>query len=209
MLKQFLTFSLAVFLCACAGGQLRQIPPQVRAGHKVNFFAAGHTQAAFKVDGRMDGSGLEGVLIAKKIGDEDFEVSVMTSGAYRVLQATVTPAGIAYRHLFPDADTSVIRGRINQFLSLLLLPPGDYQRYRISSGVQTVTYKNKTAKVQLFYHTNETYPYAAKTVTLLNTADLFYNEYAPADDTGLIRVPHELVYQDGNIEITLTLISLK
>ena len=209
MLKQILTFSLAVFLCACAGGQLRQIPPQVRAGHKVDFFAGGHTQAAFKVDGHMDGSGLEGVLIVKKIGDEDFEVSVMTSGAYRVLQATVTPTGIAYRHLFPDADTAIIRGRINQFLSLLLLPPGDYQRYRVSSGVQTVTYKNDTAKVQLIYHTNETYPYAAKTVTLLNTADLFYNEYTPADENGLIHVPHELVYQDGNIEITLTLISLK
>lgn len=209
MFKQILTFSLAVFLVACAGGQIKQIPSVVRATQKVDFFAGGATQAAFKVTGTMDDMGLEGVLVAKKIGDEEFEVSVMTAGAYRVMQATVTPAGIAYRYLFKDADTSFVRGRINQFLNLLLADVGVYQRYRAETDQLTVTYKNKNAAVRLMYKPGVAYPYAAQTIAVLNTADMFYNEYAPANAGGSMQVPHELTYKDGKIEVLLTLISLK
>ncbi len=209
MFKQISIFCAAVFLCACAGGQIKQVPTQVRATKKVDFFAGGATQVAFKVAGTTGDMGLEGVLVAKKIGDEEFEVSVMTAGAYRVMQATVTPAGIAYHYLFKDADTSFARGRINQFLNLLLADVGVYQRYRAETDNFLVTYKNKNSSVRLMYKSAQTYPYAAKTITMLNTADLFYNEYAPADDSGRVQVPHELIYKDGNMEVTLTLISLK
>ncbi|MBR4356015.1 MAG: hypothetical protein IKP96_05585 [Elusimicrobiaceae bacterium] len=209
MTKQILTFLLALLLCACAGGQIKQIPPQVHAVKRVNFFAGGHTQAAFKIVGTMNNAALEGVLTVKKIGEEDFEVSVMTVGAYRVLQATVSTQGIAYRYLFKDADTSLVRGRINQFLNLLLLEPGVYQRFRQQPQQFMVAYKGSEATVHLMYRPEEIYPYAAKTMTMLNTADLFYGEYAPADDTGTVQVPHELSYQDGKIELALTLIRLK
>lgn len=209
MFKQISIFCVAVFLCACAGGQMKQVPTQVRATKKVDFFAGGATQVAFKVAGTMGDMGLEGVLVAQKIGDEEFEVSVMTAGAYRVMQATVTPAGIAYRYLFKDADTSFVRGRINQFLNLLLADVGVYQRYRAEADNFIVTYKNKNASVRLMYKPAQAYPYAAKTITMLNTADLFYNEYAPANDSGSMQVPHELIYKDGNMEVTLALISLK
>lgn len=209
MFKQISIFCVAVFLCACAGGQMKQVPTQVRATKKVDFFAGGATQVAFKVAGTTGDMGLEGVLVAQKIGDEEFEVSVMTAGAYRVMQATVTPAGIAYRYLFKDADTSFVRGRINQFLNLLLADVGVYQRYRAETDNFIVTYKNKNVSVRLMYKPAQAYPYAAKTITMLNTADLFYNEYAPANDSGSMQVPHELIYKDGNMEVTLTLISLK
>ena len=209
MIKQILTFSLAVFLCACAGGQIKQLPPEARAVKKVDFFAAGHTQAAFKVTGTLNNAGLEGVLIIKKIGEEDFDVSVLTGGAYRVLQATATPDAIAYRYLFPDADTPLIRGRITQFLNLLLFDPGLYQRRRVTKEGQMLAYKAKTATVHLLYRAQDVYPYAAKTITMLNAAELFYDEYAPANETNSVQVPHELVYKDGKIEVTLALISLK
>lgn len=209
MFKQISIFCVSVFLGACAGGQIKQVPTQVRATKKVDFFAGGATQIAFKVAGTTGDMGLEGVLVAKKIGDEEFEVSVMTAGAYRVMQATVTPAGIAYRYLFKDADTSFVRGRINQFLNLLLADVGVYRRYRTETNTLTVTYKNKKASVRLMYKPSQTYPYAAQTITTLNTADLFYDEYAPATAGGNMQVPHELIYKDGNIEVLLTLISLK
>ncbi len=208
MLKQFLTFLSAVFLCACAGEQIRQIPPEVRAAKKVDFFAGNATQAAFKVFGSSNGMGVEGVLIVKKIGDEEFDVSVLTAGAYRVMQATVTPAGVAYRYLFKDADTTLVRGRINQFLHLLLSDVGVYQRRRVETDKLTVTYKNKEAAVRLMYKPQAVYPYAAKTIEILNAADLFYNEYAPANETESIQVPHELIYKDGTFEVTLSLIRL-
>jgi len=209
MFKQILTFSLAVLLSACAGGQIKQIPPQVRVTKKVDFFAAGHTQAAFKVTGTMNKAGLEGVLVVKKIGEEDFEVSVMTAGAYRVMLATVTPAGIAYRYLFQDADTALVRSRISQFLNLLLEEVGVYQRMRTLPDEMLVAYKAPTATVHLRYKPQAAYPFAARTILPLNTAELFYNEYAPADERGAVQVPHELIYQDGKIEVTLDLISLK
>ena len=209
MFKQILTFSLAVLLGACATAPVTQPSAAVQAHKKVNFFAAGHTQAAFKVAGTMNGMGLEGVLVAKKIGPEDYEVTVMTSGAYRVLYATVTPQGIAYRYLFPDADTALVRGRIAQFLNLLLSEPGIYQRKRIRKEQVEIAYKAKEANVRLFYKRMETYPFSARTATLLNTADLFYGEYAPADAQGEILVPHELLYKDGKIELSLMLIGLK
>ena len=209
MIKQILTFSLAIFLCACAARNVKQLPPEVRAVKKVDFFVAGHTQAAFKISGMLNRMEIEGVMIVKKIGEEDFDVSVMTGGAYRVLQATVTPEGIAYRYLFKDADTALIRGRINQFLNLLLLEPGIYQRRRATAQEQLLAYKGDSATVHLLYKNQEIYPYVAKTITLLNTADLSYQSYAPIATDSSIQVPHELIYKDGKIEVTLTLIRLK
>ncbi len=209
MLKPIVTFSLAVLLCACAGVQTKQIPPQVRATKKVDFFASGHTQAAFKVVGVLSEAEVEGVLVIKKIGEEDFEVSVLTGGAYRVLQATLTPEGIAYQYLFPDADTPLVRSRISQFLNLLLLEPGVYQRSRTEGKKLVVTYKNHAATIQLTYGSESVYPVSAKTSTLLNKADLTYQEYAPSDSTGTRAVPHVLDYKDGKLEMMLTLISLK
>ncbi len=209
MLKQILTFSTILFLTACALAPVKQIPSEVRGHKKVDLFAGGHKIAAFKAIGRMGDFELEGVLRLEKIGGEDFNVSVLTGGSYRVLQATVTPQGIAYRYLFPDADTALIRGRIGQFLNLLVSDPGVYESFRIKGDRLTITYEGKEAKTRLIYPREQVYPQAAQTITLLNTADLFYSQYTPADSEGEAQVPHELVYKDGKIELVLTLISLK
>lgn len=209
MFKRILIVSMAVWLGACAGGKIKHVHSEVRPTKKVDFFAETYTQAAFKLTGAMNGNLLEGVLVVKKIGEEDFDISVMSTGAYRVMQATLTPAGIAYRYLFPDADTALVRGKIHQFLNLLLLDVGIYQRRHVENGELTAVYKNPSSTVRLMYHAGQMYPYAAKTSTLLNTADLRYSQYTPADASGAVQIPHELVYKDGKIEITLTLISLK
>ena len=75
--------------------------------------------------------------------------------------------------------------------------------------VNYTTYQGKEAKTNLIYGEQDVYPLAAQTVTLLNTADLFYREYAPADEEGGLQIPHELTYKDGKIELALTLISWK
>lgn len=209
MLKRILTFSLAVWLCACAGGQIKQIPPEVRAYKKVDFFIGGRTQAAFKAVGQMNEDYVEGVLRIKKIGDGDYDVLLMTGAAYKVLHATVSPEGIAYRYLFKDADTAVVRGRITQFLNLLLAEAGTFQKRRVKDGETTLTYQGRNAKERFLYREWEIYPYAAQSVTMLNTADLFYDEYALLDEEGEVSVPHVLVYKDGNITLDLTLISLR
>lgn len=209
MFKQILTFSAALFLMACTSMPVKQIPPQVRGHKKVDFFAGQKTVAAFKVVGRMNDLELEGVLRIQKIGPEDFEIKVLTGSSYRMLQAQVTPEGIAYIYLFPEVDTSLVRGRINQLLRLLVSDPGVYQRMHIKGDVLTVTYESDDAKTRLLYQSDEVYPFAAQTVTLLNTADLFYREYTPADAEGEQQLPHELIYKDGKIELELTLISLK
>ena len=120
MLKQILTFSAILFLAACAIAPVKEVPMDARGYQKVDLFAGGQKTAAFKVVGRLNDFSIEGVLKIEKIGEEDFNVIVLTGGAYRVLYATVTPAGIAYRYLFPEADTVLVRGRISQFLNLLV-----------------------------------------------------------------------------------------
>lgn len=209
MFKKVLIFSLALFLCACAGRQVKQIPPDVREFKKVDFFTDGRTQAAFKVVGQMNEDYLEGVLRIKKIGAEDYDVMVMTGAAYRVLHAVVSPEGVAYRYLFKDADTAVVRGRITQFLNVLVSDPGVYKGRRVKDDKTTVTYQGKELKTRLLYGAESVYPYAAQSVTLLNTGELFYNEYAPADAEGVVEIPHALTYKDGNITLDMTLISVR
>lgn len=209
MRKQILTFSLALLLTGCAVHFAKQIPPQAREYKKVNFFAADHKQIAFKAVGSMNGSALEGVLQIKKIGEEDFEVLLMTGGAYRVLHATVTPEGIAYRYLFKDVDNALVRSRITQFLNLLLLDVGTYEKMSTSKTQTTLVYKNRFAKTKLFYETGAAYPYGAQSVLPLNTADLNYGEYAPASADSDVQVPHLLIYRDGQVTLELTLISLR
>ena len=209
MLKKILTFSAAFVLCACATSPIKQLPNQVRQHKRVDFFAGGHQQAAFKVVGQLSDAYLEGVMVVKKIGDSEFEVQVLTGGTYRVLHATVTPVGTAYKYLFPDVDKPFVRGRIEQFLNLLLLEPGNYKSYSSTKTQVTVTYKGKDATVRLLYAPGALYPFAAKTITLLNTADLTYADYAPADTEGDLQVPHQLVYKDGNITLDMQLVRLR
>ena len=209
MFKRILTFSLAIWLAACAGARVKEIPADVRDYKRVDFFTQGRTQAAFKVMGQMDDNYMDGVLRIKKIGDRDYDNVLMTGAAYRLLHATVSPEGIAYRYLFKDADTAAVRARIGQFLNLLVSDAGRYQSRRIKKDGVTITYQGQDAKEKFFYHPGEFYPYAAQTVTVLNTADLSYTEYAPFDASGDEEVPHVLVYKDGNITLDLTLISLR
>lgn len=209
MFKKFSVLCLALFLGACAGRQIRQVPPEVRELKKVDYFTGGRTQAAFKAVGQMNDAYLEGVLRIKKIGPEDYDVAVMTGAAYKVLQAVVGPEGVAYRYLFKDANTAVVRGRITQFLNLLVSDPGTYKSRRVKGGKTTVTYAGKDAQTRLIYRAGEVYPYAAQTVKTLNTGDLFYNEYAPADAEGEVEIPHGMTYKDGNITLDLTLISVR
>ena len=209
MLKRILTFSLAVLLAACAGGRVREIPPDVRDYKRVDFFTQGRTQAAFKVMGQMHEDYMDGVLRIKKIGDADYDIVLMTGAAYRVLHAVVSPEGVAYRYLFKDADTPAVRARITQLLNLLVSEPGVYQSRRIKDDKVIITYQGAAAKARFLYRRGEAYPYAAQSVTLLNTADLSYDEYAPFDADGTEDVPHVLVYRDGNVTMDMTLISLR
>ena len=151
MFKRILSFSLLFLLAACAGGRVKEIPPDVHDYKRVDFFIQGRTQAAFKVIGQMNQDYLEGVLRIKKIGDQDFDVLLMTGAAYRLLHATVSPQGVAYRYLFKDADTSLVRDRITQFLNLLLSEPGVFQNRRFKDGAVILTYKGRDAKEKFFY----------------------------------------------------------
>ena len=209
MLKQILTFSCAVLLCACATARVKQVPAEVHTLQKVNFFAEGKTQAGFKVTGTMDGMMTDGVVTAKKIGDEDVEVTLLTGGLYKVMHAIVSPEGVAYRYLFKDVDNAVVRGRITQLLDLLFLPPGTYVGSRTKKGETRVTYQGPRAKEIFIYQDGAVYPTAARTVTTLNSADLTYSDYMPISADGTISVPHELVYKDGKITLELQLISLR
>ncbi len=209
MLKQILTFSVVLLLCACATTRVKQVPPQVRNLQKVNFFAGGKTQAGFKVAGTMDGMMTDGVVTVKKIGEEDFEVVLLTGGLYKVMHAIVSPEGVAYRYLFKEVDNALVRGRITQLLDLLFLPPGTYAGARTKNGQTRVTYQGPRAKTVLIYHEGGSYPVAARTVTTLNSADLAYGDYMPLTPDGDLSVPHELVYQDGKIVLELNLISLR
>ena len=209
MLKQILTFSGAVLLCACATTHVKQIPVQVRTLQKVNFFAEGKTQAGFKVTGSMDGMMTDGVVTAKKIGNEDVEVTLLTGGLYKVMHAIVSPEGVAYRYLFKDVDNAVVRGRITQLLDLLFSTPGTYAGSRTKNGQTRVTYQGPRAKEIFIYEGGAGYPTAARTVTTLNSADLIYGDYMPLSADGTVSVPHELIYKDGKIVLELQLISLR
>ena len=209
MLKKFVIFSTAFLLCACAGGQIKQGGGTSRLLKKVNYFEQGHTQAAFKVIGQMNEDYLEGVLRIKKIGEEDYDVMVMTGAAYRLLHAVVSPEGIAFRYLFKEADTAPVRARIEQLLHLLVSDPGTYKNRRNKKGQTVATYEGNGLKTRLIYNEGNDYPAQAQSVTLLNTANLFYEEYAPSNAEGDAQIPHALTYKDGNITLDMRLISLR
>ena len=210
MFKQILTFSMALLLTACATARIKQTTADVNQLKKVSFWVEGKKQAAFKVTGMMDGMQMDGVVTAKKIGEEDVEVVLLTGGIYKVLHAIVSPEGIAYRYLFKDVDNALVRGRITQLLDLLFSNPGAYAGYhRERDGATTLVYKGSRAKETFTYEGENVYPVTARTITTLNTADLVYGDYMPISPQGDVQVPHELVYKDGKIILQMQLISLR
>ena len=209
MLKQILTFSAAFLLCACATVGVKQVPAQVRNLKKVNFFAEGRTQAGFKITGSMDGMMTDGVVTVKKIGEEDYEVVLLTGGLYKVMHAIVSPEGVAYRYLFKDVDNALVRGRITQLLDLLLTNPGTYVKSTTKRGQTQVIYQGPRAKEVFVYEGETLYPVSARSITTLNSADLSYGDYMPLSVDGTVSVPHQLIYKDGKILLELNLISLR
>jgi len=205
MLKLILTFSLAVVLSACASLQRTSVNTDLAHYERVNYFAS-HTQGAFKVTGTFEDFSMDGVLMVKKMGKNDFEVRLLSAGMFQVLKAVVTPEGIAWQYLFKDADNALVRGRITQLLDLLLMPK-TCRKIGVKNQEAVVACNGVRAKERFFYANNETYPVRSQTITTLNTADLAYADYAPADADGHL-LPHQLTYKDGKITLYLTLISL-
>lgn len=205
MPKLILTFSLAVLLAACA--TLHKTPVITDLDHykRVDYFQ-NNDGGAFGVTGTFEDFSMDGVLVVKKMGASDFEVSLLSAGMFRVLKAMVTEEGIAWQYLFKDVDNALVRGRITQLLDLLLMPK-TCRKIGVKNGEAVVTCNGVRTKERFFYADNGEYPVRAQTITALNTADLAYADYVPADaDDGLL--PHHLTYKDGKITLYLTLISL-
>lgn len=209
MRKQlFILFSLCL-LGACASFGVKQIPPQARGHQRVDYFSAGQQRVAFKVMAQLEDGYLTGVLRIKKIGPEDYDVLLMGDGAYKYMEAVFSSTGVAYKYLFKEADTALARSRMNQFLRLLLASVGTFDSYRVKDGLETLTYKNQDDKIRLTYPQGEAFPSKARSSTLLNTAELTYEQYTPYGTEGDLQIPHLLIYTDGNITVDLELISMQ
>lgn len=206
MLKKAVLLGLSVLLCACAG--VKSLPADARGYHRPGFFKEGETLAAFKVTARFKDQYWRGVLRVKKVDADGYSVLALGDGAYKLLEAVLTPQGIAWKYIYPDGDKAVIRSRAEQFLNLLLLEPEGFTRLsRTKTGV-TLSYKGAGAAWRYTYAGDNTWPESAQTVTALNSAEMRYGQYTPFGDSGA-PVPHVLVYKDGALTLEMTLISLK
>ena len=206
MPKLILTFSLALLLAACASLHKTPVVTDLNNYKRPDYFAS-HVQGAFKVEGTFEDFSMEGVMIVKKLGAQDLEVTLLSSGMFQVLKAVVTPEGIAWQYVFKDVDNALVRGRITQMLDLLLMPK-TCRKIGVKNGEAVVTCDGVRHKERFYYQNNEPYPVRAQTIAPLNTAELFYNDYVPADaDGGLL--PHHLTYKDGKITLYLTMVSLR
>lgn len=206
MFKKAVLLGLSVLLGACAG--IKQIPADARGYHRPEFFKEGQTLAAFKVTARFKDQYWRGVLRVKKVDADGYSVLVLGDGAYKLLDAVLTPQGIAWKYIYPDGDKAVIRARAEQFLNLLLLEPEGFTRLsRTQSGV-ILSYKGAGAKWRYTYTGDNVWPESARTVTALNSAEMRYGQYTPFGESGAY-VPHVLVYKDGALTLDMTLISLR
>ncbi len=209
MRKQIVILLSLCLLGACASFGVKQVPSEARGHKRVDYFSAGQERVAFKAIAQLDDGYLSGVLRIKKIGPQDYDVLLMGEGAYKYLEAVVSPSGVAYKYIFKDADTSLARSRVEQFLRLLLDEPGTFASYRVKDGMEVLTYKTRDGKTRLTYPQGAQFPSSASSSTLLNTAEVTYEQYTPYGTEGDLEIPHLLVYKDGNITLDLELISIK
>lgn len=207
MFRKTVLFCSVLLLCACAG--VKQIPTHARTYKRVDFFNQGAALAAFQVTAQYKDQYWRGVLRVKKLDADSYDVLVLGDGAYKLLDAVVAPQGIAWRYIYPEGNKAVIRGRVEQFLNLLLLEPKAFKRIsRQKSGV-TVTYSGVGASWRYNYQEGNPWPQSVKTVTALNTADMTYAEYAPYGTDEDSYIPHMLVYKDGHLTLDMALIRLR
>ncbi len=209
MLKQILTFSGVLLLCACATTprQTASVPEDLVK--PVDFFTAGKTQAGFKITGKMDDMVTDGVLTVKQLDKDAYSAVLLMGGLYRVLDVQISPDAVTYYYLFKEVDNTLVRARITQLLDLLFIPPVRYLGSNTKKGQVQVRYKGPRAKEIFVYEKEARYPHVARTVTTLNTAELSYRDYMPISADGDTLIPHELEYKDGKITLELQLISLR
>lgn len=208
MFKKTVLFLSICLLSACATLKVKPVPSELRAYQRPDFFSQGQTQAAFKLQANAKDNYVQGVMRVNRLGEDDFDVMVFGEGMYRVMNAVVTPEGVAYKFLMKPADTSAVRKRIDGFLTLFLYPPNQFVSARDKNGYKILTYGAPDGKARYFYREGETLPEKMIYDKFLGSATLLFAEYTPYGEEGEM-IPHLIIYDDGAINAEMTLISMK
>lgn len=171
-----------------------------------DYFAQGQKLAAFRLAAHARGYGLDGILQIKKIEEDAYSFTLFSvRGGLKLAQGTTTAQGTAYSYLMKEAASAAVRAKADVFLKVLLFPPHGAHRCRQSGEQILVTYKDDHTW-RYSYAPGAAYPRSVVYKKGLGSARMNYGQYTPYE-TG--ELPHELVYQDGALEVELALLSLK
>lgn len=170
-----------------------------------SFFAQGEKLAAFRMTATTKGYGLDGILQIKKQDTDQYEVTVFSNvGAYRLLQATLTREQTQYAFLAPGLNHTAVQIRIERFLNLLLMPSLSQGDCKATKQGAVVSYKHPIKKYS--YVEKSPYPQELTGPKAFGKVHLQFNQYEPYKE---VQMPQVLSYQDGKIEVQLTLLRLK
>lgn len=172
-----------------------------------SFFAQGQRLAAFKVRLEARGNVLDGVLQIEKTDVEHYDATLFASaGGYKLMQAAVTPRGVDFLFVTPQADKAVVRAKADSFLTLFLFPPDTYKSCREKAALRSVTYAARDGASHYEYEAGADYPRAVNYRRKFGATHMRFGQYAPYDEG---HVPHYIFYQDGSVEAELILLTLK
>lgn len=172
---------------------------------QLSFFAQGEKLVAFRMTAITGDYGLDGILQIKKQATDQYEVTVFSNvGAYRLLQATVTREAVQYAYLAPGVNHTAVQIKVERFLNLLLISPQSQGVCRATREGAQVNYKHPIKKYS--YVSNNTYPIKLTGPKAFGKVHFLFEQYEPH---GEVQLPQVLHYQDGKIQVDLTLLRLK
>ena len=169
------------------------------------FFEQGEQLAAFYMQADLRGQRLEGVLQIKKQDEKTYLVDLFSAaGGYRIFQVELTRQNAQYLFMMPAADRAVVRSKTTQFLQLLLFPAQTEVGCRTTLDAHYVYYKQPS--MRYVYAPEQIYPNEVQKQKTFGHVHLNFAEYELYEDGQL---PQQLHYQDGSVQLTLTLLRLK
>ncbi len=171
-----------------------------------SFFAQEQVLVAFKVEIEAGNNVLDGILQIKKLHPETYQAVLFSVvGGYKLMQAQVTPQGVSFDFIAPQADKTPVRTKASRFLLLLLFPPHQYQNCRESGGVRTVAYGGEGGGYYQ-YVADAVYPQTLTYRGTFGTAHMSFNRYVSYKAGA---VPQQISYSDGAVQAEMVLFRMK
>lgn len=209
-MKRILTIACAMLVLGCATAAKKQNHAADAQNKKTPlYFAGGESVGAWRARVLFKEMRFDGALLIQQLSSGAFNVKIMGPMGSRLADGVYADGKMKFDYIFPDFDSNAVKARLEKFIALLILPPGETLRVKNrGEGIIEVFRTAPTGGRRKYSYKDENiYPHALA----LGGMVIDYSDYRARGEEEADAVPYVLAAKDSlsGMMIELSLLNLR